>query len=463
MEKVINAVDLAMDDILSVMMDDPEAYRIARYELGLYPGMFTSESHKQVYQAMSALYESGKPIHDTLILERCGSQVTLQFISTLIGLNDLTRQQAVFVENVEMVKQHGLRVGTYNILQTASAQLKEGKSRDEVVRNLLAVLPTIGRSGMLRHVEASVHGPENIARRLSGASIGYQIGINWLDQCTAGWEDGHIWWIAGAYKARKTSLMLNLALAAALNGMRPAIYSLEMTQRQIQDTLTAMIAVAWLIRHGHYNATVKTSNGHQVGLNWISGSWLRKVGDGYRQGDMRRAAAIDYANTIYQTLPLRIYDSTPQNGNLSSLESVESMIWHDKRAFGGNIHFVDYLQLITGEGSLYERTSRAANRLQNAAKSQETTLCVLAQRNEEGIAGGDSYSPRIKGGGDPAQTADYLLLTRYHEGEGVGDNELQVSMHLSRHGATGKEVFEIHPDSGLILGQSWLSMIEGRL
>ncbi len=75
-------------------------------------------------------------------------------------------------------------------------------------------------------------------------------------------------------------------------------------------------------------------------------------------------------------------------------------------------------------------------------------MCVIAQKNEEGVRSSEGYSPNVKGGGDAGAAADFLLQPRIDpELNGV----LNVRLTHSRHTATGGGTHTLNRSSGLIL------------
>lgn len=452
--------EIAADDVLSVVIASHECYDIARHEYGLTPMHLPEGAHREAFYAVCYLYDHGLPVVDTTILERC-QHVTLTWVVQRIALYDTTRTGDVFRANVQLVKREGLAVGTRRLLQIAEQQISGGKDRELVVTQLMDALTNIGLDKTVKSVRASEHGPVNVQKRLSGTQPGISTGIGWLDEITNGFEPKHIWWLVGAYKSRKTTLALNMAASAALRNQSVAILSKEMPQKRVQDQITSMLAVSWLERQGQYDATVTTKQGKIVPLNWISPRWLNAIGAKYGELSPIKKTAIDYADSVYAKLPLRIYDAESEHGGLNDLASIERVISRDMNTDGGKLFFIDYLQLFDAPGgTIFDKISTLARTLQDIAKRKDITLCVLAQRNEENIKQAEeSYSPGVKGGGDPAATADYLLTTRYNaDGENSNPAKLTVQMKLSRHGPGGsgvKQVFDIHPDSGLILGQHW--------
>jgi hypothetical protein len=281
-------------------------------------------------------------------------------------------------------------------------------------------------------------------------------GIPWIDTLTGGIAaDGRMWWIGGAYKSRKTTLALNVLLSALMTNtdVSCAMLNKEVNIRYNNAALVAMLAVGYLKASGRY----------VVGQNVISADNLYRAKAGYKRWQPQYVEAIDWAITRYWQLEkrIRLYDAQPEHGGLYDLASIERVIRRDIALYGGRVFFIDYLQLFHGAGEIYERVSGLSMALQSLAVRNNVTLFVLAQLNEESIkTGGTGYSPGVKGGGDPAQTANYFMVTRYKQGEYENDDtKLQVEMKLSRHGMGGSNVktaLDIDAASGLLLESNWI-------
>lgn len=457
-----SAYDLAADDLLAVIVANEQEYNRVRFEYGVLPRMMPEGAYQKVMQAVYALRETKQPVTDTAIIARCDG-LSLNWLLDRIALYDESRIGQVTRQNAAIVREEGLKRGTLRLLNTAMGQINSGdKPRETAVNQLIDLLSTIGLSGAMVDVRADQHGKKNREARLKTTLNIKTTGLSWLDELGASWERKQIWWLAGAYKSRKTTLALNLAIGAAMQGQRPAILSKEMPQERVQAMIEAMLATAYLYRKG-YVGQCYDHNGQKIGYDWISGKWLIDIGGAYKNVHPIRKEAIEFAFDTYDKLPLRVYDTANEHGALSDVNSIKRVVSRDTVHEGGDLFVIDYFQLFgTDSGNGYfDQMSSLARDLQDYARTQNVTLLTLAQKNEQAIGGGsEGYSPGIKGGGDAAQTADYLLTTTYKDGDDMqSDSQLVVQMKLSRYTAGGKGVkttLDIHAKSGLIYDQKWV-------
>jgi replicative DNA helicase len=465
--------ELAADDILSVMLNDETGRNRALFERGVMPAYMPSVKHRRLFEAVRDCIAAGEPIHDTTVREKCGSVVPLDWYAQIATLFDPLRLFALDA-NITIVRRHGLNAGVRRILKLADDELANGKSHDNVTSRLMTALASLDGSGKIEGETADAMADEFDALMNTPPAPLTLTGIPWLDGVSGGIEPGHIWWIAAPYKSRKSTVMLNMALGLLMTwytrgcvGDVPSIgiASREMPRIRISAQLVAMLAVAYIRRRNWWSErfTVGTT---AYPLHMLSPKMLQNARAGYRQWDPRRVEAIDYGRQQLAQFHknLRVYDRAKDNGKLSDLDSLFSIMRRDKHVHGTTVFFIDYLQLFQpDEMTLFQFMSAASRKLQEFAGAEQITLVVLAQQNEDTIKVGSGYSGGIKGGGDAPSTADYQLNSLYKSGEFADDpTKLMLNMKLSRHGDGGgdtKRVHEIHPQSGLLLESEWIGRL----
>lgn len=456
--------ELAADDVIAVVMVERDWYENARFNQGLRPAHLP-EKHGLALKIIYDLYDCGEPIHDTTILARANGQLELSWVAQHIALYDATRTGDVFSANVKLAIEEGTRQATSKLLTIAAGQITSGQNREQTLENLYSVLSGISSGRRIVNESAAQHGQLFRQRLEQPQKVIHSTGFNWLDGLTGGIQPAHLWWIVAAYKQRKTTFMLNMLLAQAVYGEKPALLSGEMTQEQVYWQLIAMLAIANLQKRGLYEETYKTAEGKLIPLNWIGGVSLRNAQQSYKRWHPEKIKAIDWALDFYESLNIRIYDSTDGLGGLSDLDSIRRVVGYDRARHAGKVYCGDYIQLFEAPGmNMVDKEAMKARALQNMTRKEGITMIWAAQKNEESVKGNnESYSPGVSGGGAVAQTADFLLVTQYKQRKEQSENDLTVEMKLSRHGPGGdgvKETFQIHPGSGLILYQDWHNKID---
>lgn len=465
--------ELASEDVLSIMYADADARDLALYDLQLRAAHFPTPRTAALFNALATLHGRGETPHDTLILDMGGSVITLDWLAQVVTLSDESRRRA-FRANVALVRKHGLTAGAKRLLALATEQLDSGQPLAQVTGNLLTVLTGLDKSATVKRETATDLADDFLTLMHSTPPALLLTGIDWLDGLTGGMDRGHLWWIAAPYKSRKSTVMLNIALGLLMTwvtqgcvGEPPSIgiASGEMPRPRIAATFVSMIACAYLKRAGLWHESFAVQN-RTYPLHMLSPKMLLDARANYRRWDTRRVAAVDYGIAQFRQFEsaLRVYDRTPDGGSLADIKQLTTILRRDMHRYKTSAFMIDYLQIFKGvqDAKLYDYVANASLELQKFAQSEGVTLVILAQQNEETIKSGASYSAGIKGGGDPAATADYLITSRYKSGDVTADNELELTMKLSRHGSGGGEVqkvLEIHPASGLLLESKWIGRL----
>ena len=108
---------------------------------------------------------------------------------------------------------------------------------------------------------------------------------------------------------------------------------------------------------------------------------------------------------------IRIYD------DIYTINEIRLKVKKHKLHSGLDIVFLDYIQNIQGEGSLYERLSDAIVKLQAMAKELQVTIIVVSQVSNEAMRS-NSEIIGLKGAGELAAAADIVLWLKRQKGDG---------------------------------------------
>ena len=267
-------------------------------------------------------------------------------------------------------------------------------------------------------------------------------GLKWFDDLAGGLWAGMNYWIVGAYKQGKTTLMRNIVLNIAERGVACDAFCAEGSREMFALDCQAMIATRLLCQQGEQD---------QTNLR-LSGLFLRRAWR-TRNATFKKSEldAVNEAREIWNTLNIRVWDTVDGIRNLAALRH---RIQQSKFEYGSLVHWLDYSQLFGKGGTLFERQSNTAQVAQEIAQAEAVTVCVLAQKNEAAIGGGsENYSVGVKGGGDASAAADFLLVPQVDHD---ADNLYHVKLKHSRHTAQGQGTHIINRSSGLILDR-WFS------
>lgn len=269
---------------------------------------------------------------------------------------------------------------------------------------------------------------KRIASMADGELPGVTCGLAWLDELTSGFLPGETWIIAGAYKQRKTTAMLNMVLAAAQTGAAVTVFTNGDSSRgsTYRKLLSMMMNQAMVSDPGGYPTTVSSTT-------------LQ-----YRIKDERYAFLKQVCQDKLYQLPIRLKDGRDGVGDLRECTRI---LRRDVALHGTRIFVYDFAQTINYGANDYDRTTHFSSWIQNMAGETGATGIGLSQINEQTIVNGeDGYSPGAKGGGALPAAANIFLVTSYQE------PLLTIKLKLARDSQMGKKFsHRVNPASGLIL------------
>ena len=317
-------------------------------------------------------------------------------------------------------------------------QLDDPAALDTAIEYSMARLSGVAANQTNRSGDAHSVGEAAWAELESDVGAEIPTGLTWFDDLAGGLWPGMNYWIVGAYKMGKTTLMRNILLNTAERGIACDAFCAEGSREMFALDCQAMIATRLMCERG----VLIQSNLR------LSGLFLRRA---WRSRDAVFTAqeyrALKDAREIWNTLNIRVWDTVDGIRNLVTLRH---RIQQSRFEFGSVVHWLDYSQLFGQEGTIYERQSRTAQVAQEIAQSEKVAVCILAQRNESAIGGGadNNYSVGVKGGGDASAAADFLLVPSVDHDL---DNVYRVKLKHSRHTGLGEGTHIINRSSGLIL------------
>jgi len=234
----------------------------------------------------------------------------------------------------------------------------------------------------------------NLDNNVLGIKTGFSI-----DHQLGGFFPGHTW-ILGAYTGTgKTFVSLNMALNVLRQAKSTAFFSTEMSRDEIYLRLAGS----------------------------ISRKSAKQLETGNHQADLIKA--IEYLDTHGDRL--HIYD------DVFNFEDLRLKCKKQKLKHGLDVFFIDFMQNMRGEGSIYERMSTMVVQIQQLAKELQATAVILSQISNEN-AKEKSDVLNYKGAGEIAQVADVgLWLEKAKDTYGNPiDGGLKLIVRKSRHSAS---------------------------
>jgi replicative DNA helicase len=327
------------------------------------PSDFYASLHESIYLALFALYERGEPLDKVALAEELRNRGMLDKIGGLAYLNSLmdtvpTAASAEYYARIVREK------STLRGLIHAGTQVTQlgYESEDDVPAAIDRAEQVVYDVGNRSEHNAFATVPslllgvfQSLERRheMKGDRTGVTSGFRDIDDYTAGWQPGNLIIIAARPAMGKTSIALNMAVAAAKDEKKPiAVFSLEMTKQELVER--------FLSSEARLDAS-KLRRGAIADRDW------EKIG---------------HAMGVLHELPIYLDDA-----GAVTVTEIRSRLRRLKSAHGLSAVIVDYLQLVrpstmSRQGvNRNEELSEICRVLKATAKDLECPIIALAQLN----------------------------------------------------------------------------------
>lgn len=401
--------------VLGALLIDHEA--IFKISDTLEPPDFYFEKHKLIYNAIMEMFKAGRDIELLTVGQELDTQKTTEKIGGYAYLADLINH-VVSSSNVqryaEIVKGHSIR------RQLITAQYQNFSIIADEEKDISAVLAET--QGNLIKINAITQTNDSIKAIISELDevqdeysikyqngqkyIGYQSGIEKIDQHIDGIRPGHIWVVGGWTSTGKTQFALNIVHSLLQQNVPTAIVSLEMSR---VDTLARLIGIRTNISS---MAVIKGKN------------------------DLQTAHRIEEAKDFFSRAPLYVHTT------FFDIEKIKMLIRKDVYTLGVKFVVVDYVQNIISEKAMreYDILTQSAVSLQAIARELGITIYIVSQISNESEKG-NGAGAGFKGTGALEAVADLAIrLERDRKKEGADDEfvPVKITIFKNRHGFTGK-------------------------
>jgi replicative DNA helicase len=326
------------------------------------PSDFHAPLHETIYLALYALYERGEPLDKVALAGELKNRGLLDKIGGMAYVNSLmdtvpTAASAEYYARIVREKSslRGLIHAGTQITQLgfeSEEDVPAALDRAEQIvyevgnrsdRNAFASVPSL----LLATFQSLERRHEQKGDR-TGVTSGYRD----IDDYTAGWQPGNLVILAARPAMGKTSLALNMAVAAAKDEKKPiAVFSLEMTKQELVERL--------LSSEARLDAS-KLRRGAIADRDW------EKIG---------------HAMGVLHELPIYLDDA-----GAVTVTEIRSRLRRLKSAHGLSCVFIDYLQLVrpatlARQVNRNEELSEICRILKATAKDLEVPIIALAQLN----------------------------------------------------------------------------------
>lgn len=345
---------------------------------------FYTEQHRQIFTAMLATNEKGKPIDPVSLAEAMGDSLEqaggLSYLAhtydNTVAANAKGYAKIIKEKSVER-RLMAAGVDIQNLAQERNVSTDEKMDK---AQSLLMDLSEVKTNGLQKYSETLPDWVDKLDKRCQngGGLTGISTGFSDLDRRTNGLEPGLII-IAGRPSMGKSVMAFNIANTAASNNHPTALFSLEMPTEQIHDRLHSSIG--------------------GIPMDMIRSGKL----------DDRDWPKMTKAMAQMKDVPLYI-DETP---SLTPYE-LRSRARRLKRTVGLGLIVVDYLQLMTSPGK-ENRTAEIGHisrELKSISKELHVPVVALSQLNR-GLESRPNKRPKmsdLRESGAIEQDADIIMF-----------------------------------------------------
>ncbi|MEW6114319.1 MAG: replicative DNA helicase [Thermodesulfobacteriota bacterium] len=323
---------------------------------------FYREAHRLIFAAVTDLFNRGEPVDWVTLtsqLQKTGCLDRVGGPAYLTELIDAVASAANIVHYATVVKEKALLrrlISASTEIVTKCYEVESGIDEflDEAEQLIFQVGESRVQSGFVHIKDLMTSGIKTVETLYEKKEhvTGVPSGFKDLDQLTAGFQPSDLIVVAGRPSMGKTSLALNIATYAAIEGGTPtAIFSLEMSKEQIALRILCSKARVNLknLRTGHLSRD----------------EWPRLTG----------------AAGLISEAPLFV-DDTPAINTLELRAKARRL----KKERGLGLVVVDYLQLMRGatrSDSREKEISEISRSLKALAKELNAPVVALSQLNRK--------------------------------------------------------------------------------
>lgn len=376
----------AEQSVLGAILLEPDALLKAMDHLE--PNDFYQTKHREIMNAMLDLYQLGEELDLITLTERLNQKGELEncggasYLSQIINYTPTSAN--VFYHSwivKEKAIQRRIISWSHNIAdeihRNGAHDLKEFFGRME--QGLIDLSQSI-QEKKSPDITAIINDLQTRWRNESEGVISYiPVGVK-LDEAIPRFVPGHIWMIGGYTSVGKSTFMADLVVESCEAGSSNLVFSLEDSREE-----KLIKFVAHKANMSQKRLMMGHTNGHET-----------KIGKAFEE---------------IKNWKLYIYD------DVYEFNEMRLKIKKHKLQHGVNIVFIDYIQNIFGDGTLYERISNIMPQMKRIATEMQVTFIVLSQINNESMKG-NSEIIGLKGAGELSAAADIILWLKRVKGNG---------------------------------------------
>ncbi len=380
----------AESSVLGALMLDKDA--ILKVVDTLKPSDFYHPHHQKIFQNIAELFKLGNPIDILTVTNKLKEKKQLKEVGGSDYLTELINKvptSAHINHYAQIVKENKVRRDLIN----ASSEINEEALDNTSFENLLdaveqKIFGISQRSRIQKFIPLKEELPGAYERleklhqgEREGQLKGVPTGFPGIDNILSGLQKSDLVLLGARPSIGKTSLSLDIARHAALNGYRVGTFSLEMSAEQVVDRVIAAQS--------------------QVPL------WRLRTG---RIQDETEFAMIQQALNTLSDINLFVEDTPSPN-----ILHIRSMARKLQLEHGLDLLIIDYLQLImptTSSNSLVQQTTEISRNLKSLARELNVPVLALSQLSR-GVEQRELKIPRLsdlRESGSLEQDSDVVMF-----------------------------------------------------
>lgn len=456
--------ETAADDVISVMIREPEAWSKALFDYGVAESDLPPGPYADVWRAIVALRSKDtdgvtQKLSHVDIAERVDS-ADIPWIAKRDGLYSKHTHDN-FAKHCRRLRNFGtaarLLTATVSEAKEIRTAIATGAPIDETRARLASALSETDNARAIDKGASLESILDDVAVEMdTEATPGIDSGVRPVSSMLRGLSRGmFIVWVA-PYKSRKTSVALQIMISTARQKLHVIFASLDEDKRMITYKILAWFMAEWFFINKLWDVADEKTG---IALNTFDGDSIAKARKNRYLWHSIQNKAYEYAMAQARAIApyFRIYDQTTSD-NFGSPADVERAIKHDNAVYGPTfLVVVDNIQKMTPEGQEndYRLVKRVAGELDRIKTRQNVCMWALSQQNEETIKASssngpsDGYSVGATGGGAISSNAAAVFVSRYKMPDQPRPDQLFIQLKHARYLPSPKsETIYIHPPSG---------------
>jgi len=363
--------------VLGAMLIDESARNKAMAVLSTED--FYLEKHREIFNQMIVLkHVDITTVHDALakagMAEKCGDYEYLAFLATNIQTSAAINIHSGIVKEKSQYRQ--ILAAAQEVAEMA---LKESMTVLDLKGEAFRLLDVKTDTSSGTHISSAVAKyTEALERRMTHPGAEIKTGIACVDKHVGGFPNGASVIIAARPSVGKTTFVVQVAKYNAYHGKRVLFFSIEMTEEQIVDKLTASVA--------NVDSTLLKSPA--------------------QMGEDEHLAVREAIRELGE-LDVVLYE------DVCDIEAIKAICKQEKAERGVNLVVIDYLQIIESRRRFTSDTEKytyISDQLKKLAKSLKCPVATLSQlRRLEGRNPEPTLS-ELRGSGSIEQDADIVIF-----------------------------------------------------